>query len=125
MRGLNHAVRVLARWAILAGLLVAGLFLFAGTPRIPMPRAYVAVFSSLLLFTMLAVDPGLAEERAHPEAGGLDGRSRFGVGFLFLVTVGFAAMDVGRLHRSDSVPVFVSVMTLAIFAAALGFQAWR
>ncbi|MGH9469710.1 MAG: methyltransferase family protein [Terriglobia bacterium] len=98
--------------------------LAAGTTRLPMLRAYVAVFSVVLLITMLAVDPELASERAHPGATGQDARARFGAGFLFLVTVGFAAMDVGRLHQSDSVPGTVSMIVLVAFAAALGLQVW-
>lgn len=105
-------------------LLGAWLFLAAGTAHILMLRAYFAVFSAMLLITMVAVDPGLAHERTHPRAGGQDGRARFGAGFLFLVTVGFAAMDVGRLHQSDAVPVPVSMIALAVFAAALAFQMW-
>ncbi len=119
-----NTVRALARWAILTALLAAGLFLAAGTMRIPTLRAYIAVFSVLLLLTMLAVDPGLAQERAHPGARGSDSRARFGAGFLFLVTVGFAAMDAGRLHQSATVPVPVSRIALALFAAALAFQMW-
>lgn len=120
----NHILRTLTRWAILTGLLAGGLFLAAGTTGIPMLRAYLAVFSAMLLFTMLAVDPGLAQERAQPGATGKDANERFGAGFLFLVTVGFAAMDVGRLHQSDAVPPPVSIIALATFAAALGFQVW-
>ena len=78
----------------------------------------------MLLFTMLAVDPGLARERARPSLGGKDSRVRFASGFLFLVTVGFTALDVGRLHESDNVPTALSVIALFVFAAALGFQAW-
>lgn len=124
MRFPGYVVRAVTRWAVLAGLLAGGLFLAAGTTRIPMLRAYIAVFSALLLVTMLAVDPGLAQERARPGATGQDANERFSAGFLFLVTVGFAAMDVGRLHQSDSVPIPVGMIALALFAAALAFQAW-
>lgn len=124
MRTRDHIFRTVRRWAILTTFLAAGLFLAAGTTRIPMLRAYIAVFSALLLGTMLAVDPGLAQERVHPQASGQDANERFGAGFLFLVTVGFAAMDVGRLHQSNSFPLPVSVIALAVFAAALGFQVW-
>ncbi len=124
MRDRSHVIRTIIRWAILAGLLAAWLFLAAGTTHILILRAYFAVFSAMLLLSMLAVDPGLAQERTHPQAGGLDGRSRFGAGFLFLVTVGFAAMDVGRLHQSDAVPIPVSIIALAVFTAALSFQVW-
>lgn len=120
----HHTLRTLIRWAVLTGLLAGGLFLAAGTTRVSMLRAYIVVFSVLLLVTMLAVDPGLAQERAHPAANGRDSNERFGEGFLFLVTVGFAAMDVGRLHQSDAVPVPVSIISLIVFAAALSFQAW-
>jgi protein-S-isoprenylcysteine O-methyltransferase Ste14 len=124
MRNRGHIFRTLVRWAVLTGLLAAVLFLAAGTARITTLRIYVAVFSALLLVTMLAVDPGLAQERAHPGAGAQGTRVRFGAGFLFLVTVGFAAMDVGRLHRSDAVPIAVSMIALVLFAVALAFQAW-
>lgn len=120
----NHILRTLTRWVILMSLLAAGLFLAAGTTHIPTLRAYLAVFSAMLLLTMLAVDPDLSHERTHPQAGGQDGRSRFGAGFLFLVMVGFAAMDVGRLHQADSVPIPVSIIALAVFAAALELQRW-
>jgi protein-S-isoprenylcysteine O-methyltransferase Ste14 len=73
---------------------------------------------------MLAVDPGLAQERVHPGQGAKDSRTRFGAGFLFLVTVGFAALDVGRLHQSNAVPLPGTIIALAVFAAALAFQMW-
>jgi protein-S-isoprenylcysteine O-methyltransferase Ste14 len=78
----------------------------------------------MLLITMLTVDSGLARERAHPSQGAKDTRVRFAAGFLFLVTVGFAAMDVGRVHQSDTVPVPMSMIALAVFVAALAFQMW-
>lgn len=118
----NHTIRTLTRWAIFTALLAGGLFIAAGTTDILMLRAYIVVFSVLLFVTMLAIDPGLARERAHPRAQ--DATVRFGAGFLFLVTVGFGAMDVGRLHQSDAVPMPVSMIALAVFAAALGFQIW-
>jgi protein-S-isoprenylcysteine O-methyltransferase Ste14 len=124
MRTRAYIVSTLTRWAILAGLFTLGLFLAAGTTRIPMLWAFIAVFSAMLLATMLAVDPGLAQERAHPGAGAQDGSLRFGAGFFFLATVCFAAMDVGRLHGSDAVPISVSVVALAVFATALAFQLW-
>lgn len=120
----SHALRVLTRWAVLTTLLAGLLFLAAGTTQIPILWAYLAVFSVMLLVTMLAVDPGLAKERTHPAAAGRDGSERFGAGFLFLVTVGFAAMDVGRLHQSDVVPVALSIIALIVLGAALGLQVW-
>lgn len=120
----TYIIRTLIRWAILTALLAGGLFIAAGTTRLPMLRAYIAVFSALLLLAMLAVHPDLARERAQPGAGAQDGNLRFASGFFFLVTVGFAAMDAGRLHQSDVVPIPLSIITLTIFAAALSLQVW-
>jgi protein-S-isoprenylcysteine O-methyltransferase Ste14 len=124
MRSRSYVIRAVTRWAVVTGLLGGVLFLAAGTTRIPTLRAYLAVFSALLLLTMLAVDPGLAQERAQPEFEGQDARARFASEFLFLATVGFAAMDVGWLHASDSVPVGLSIIALTVFAVAIAFQAW-
>ncbi|MGH9444899.1 MAG: hypothetical protein ACRD3O_04115 [Terriglobia bacterium] len=60
MRNRGYILRAVARPAILTRLLVGGLFPVAGTTHIPRLRAYLAVFSALLLVTMLAVDPGFA-----------------------------------------------------------------
>jgi hypothetical protein len=72
MRGRSYILRTLARWATLTALLAGGLFLTAGTTHIAMLRAYIAVFSTLLLATMLVVQPELARERAHPPADATD-----------------------------------------------------
>ena len=116
-------LRALVRWAALTSLLAAILFIAAGSTAIPSLRDYVAVLSALLLFTMVAVDPELARERAHPAATDIDPRSRTASGFLFLVTVIFAALDVGRLHQSDSVPPSWQLAAIVVFAAALILQA--
>ena len=75
----------LIRWAVLTSLLAAILFIAAGSTAIPSLRDYVAVLSALLLFTMLAVDPELARERARPPGRDIDPGSRTASGFLFLV----------------------------------------
>jgi hypothetical protein len=45
----NYVFPTLTRWAILTGLLMAGLFLAAGTTGIPMLRAYIAVFFGIAI----------------------------------------------------------------------------
>jgi protein-S-isoprenylcysteine O-methyltransferase Ste14 len=113
----------LIRWAVLTSLLSAMLFIAAGSTEIASLRDYVAVLSALLLFTMVAVDPELARERARPAGREIDPGSRTASGFLFLVTVIFAALDVGRLHQSDSVPSSWQRAAFMVFAAALILQA--
>ena len=124
MRTPAYVFRILARWALLSGLLAVGLFVAAGTTHVTMLRAYIAVFSAMLLATMLAVNPELARERAHPGGDGRDSRTRFAAGFFFLVTVGAAAIDVGQLHQSDNVPRALSIAALVVFAASVALQAW-
>jgi len=116
-------LRTLVRWAVLASLLSAVVFIAAGSTLVPSLRDYVGVLSALLLFTMIAVDPELARERAHPAGGDIDPQSRNASGFLFLVTVIFAALDVGRLHQSDGVPPSWHLPAIIVFAAVLALQA--
>jgi protein-S-isoprenylcysteine O-methyltransferase Ste14 len=113
----------LIRWAVLSSLLSTMLFIAAGSTAIPSLRDYVAILSALLLFTMVAVDPELARERARPTGRDIDPGSRTASGILFLVTVIFAALDVGRLHQSDSVPSSWQLVAIMVFAAALILQA--
>ena len=116
-------LRTLLRWAMLTSLLSVLLFIAAGSTRIPLLRDYIAVLSALLLFTMISVDPGLARERSHPAGIDLDPASRTASGFLFLVTIVFAALDVGRLHQSDGVPPSWHLPAILAFSAAMAFQA--
>jgi protein-S-isoprenylcysteine O-methyltransferase Ste14 len=102
----------------------AGLLFFtAGTTEIASLRAYITAFSGLLLVTMLAVHPDLAEQRVHAHEGSLDSGARLATGFLFLVTLMTAALDVGRLHESSTVQPGLRLAALAVFSAALAFQA--
>src|SRR5580658_8727517 len=103
-------LQALLRWAVLSSLLAAG------SIAIPSLSDYVAVLSALLLFTMVAVDPELARERARPAGRDIDPGSRTAGGFLFLATVIFAALDVGRLHQSDSVPPSWRLSSIVVFA---------
>jgi protein-S-isoprenylcysteine O-methyltransferase Ste14 len=116
-------LRALVRWAALTLSLAAVLFIASGSAKIPSLSDYVAVFSALLLFTMLAIDPELARERAHPAGTDIDPASRIASGFLFLVTIIFAALDVGRLHQSDGVPLSWHLPAILVFSAALILQA--
>jgi hypothetical protein len=70
----------------------------------------------------VAVDPELAQERAHPGGGGRDQGVRFASGLLFVVTVGTAAMDVGRLHQSDIVPPAFRIVALTYLRRAWRFR---
>jgi protein-S-isoprenylcysteine O-methyltransferase Ste14 len=124
MRSLGYIVNVLVRWAILTVSLTTMLFLAAGTTQVPPLRTYLAAFSALLLVTMLAVDPKLAEERVNPGGGAIDSGMRFAASCLFLLTPTTAAFDVGRLHSSKSMPASLSFVALILFTLSGSMRAW-
>ena len=123
MRDRSYVTRTFGRWALLTFSFALLLFFAAGTTEIASLRAYITTFSGLLLVTMLAVHPDLAEERIHAHEGALDSGTRLASGLLFLVTVTSAALDVGRLHESDTVAAGVRLAALLAFSAAVAFQA--
>jgi protein-S-isoprenylcysteine O-methyltransferase Ste14 len=120
----RDSMRLLARWALITASLSALLFLAAGTTHVTSIHRYLVVFSALLLVTMLAVDPQLAKERAHPRNVGIDSRLRFGAGFLFILTLTVAAFCVGRLHHSFNVPLQLREAALVTFVLSGSLQTW-
>ena len=123
MRDRSYLIRTFGRWALLTFSFALLLFFAAGTAEIASLSAYITTFSGLLLVTMLAVHPDLAEERIHAHEGARDSGARLASGFLFLLTVVAAALDVGRLHESDNVAGDIRLAALLAFSAAVAFQA--
>jgi protein-S-isoprenylcysteine O-methyltransferase Ste14 len=123
MRDSFYVARTVGQWALLTLSFAFLLFFAAGTTEIASVRAYITTFSGLLLVTMLAVHPDLAEERVHAHEGALDSGARLASGFLFLLTVVAAALDVGRLHESDGVAAGIRWAALLAFSVAVAFQA--
>jgi len=119
----RQPVRLLMRWAAITTSLSALLFLAAGTTHITSIRRYLVVNSALLLVTMLAVDPRLAEERAHPTNEGSD-RLRLAAGFFFLLTLTVAAFSVGHLRPRFQVPPQVRNAAQIAFALGGSLQTW-
>lgn len=120
----RELLHVIARWALITASLSVLLFLAAGTTHVPSIRRYLVVFSALLLATMLAVDPQLAKERAHPSNAGIGDGSRFTGGFLFLLTITVAASSVGRFRPGFSVPDSLRDAALIAFALSGVLQGW-
>jgi protein-S-isoprenylcysteine O-methyltransferase Ste14 len=116
--------RLLLRWGLITTSLSGLLFLAAGTSHVVSLRVYLALFSVWLLVTMLAVDPRLAQERAHPRNTGIDDGLRFATGFLFLLTLTVAALSVGRWHLGLNVPTRLRDAALVVFAFSGSLQTW-
>jgi protein-S-isoprenylcysteine O-methyltransferase Ste14 len=123
----NNLFSTLTRWAILMVLVSAGLLLVAGTTHLPRLNAYIVALAPSLLIMMLAIAPQIAQERGSADGGKddqTDRRARLALVALFLFTIVMAALDVGRLHLSNHVPLAFSVIALVIYVAGSGFQAW-
>ena len=98
-------------------------FLAAGTTRLSSLRNYLATFSAVLLATMIAIDPGLAEERSRVSAKS-GASERVSAGAAFLATLAVAAFEIGRLHSIPSVPMSARHASLALFAGAMALEMW-
>jgi hypothetical protein len=94
----HYIIRVLRRWALILAMLAVLLFAAAGTTTIGSIRAYLGVFSALLLVTMSAVDHQLARQRTTAIPDAVAPHLRAMSGALFLLTVSTAAFTIGRLH---------------------------
>jgi protein-S-isoprenylcysteine O-methyltransferase Ste14 len=97
-------------------------FLIAGRWDLPMVWGF-------LLLTWLVVfrrDPALLKERRESGPGAEQwDRIWLRIYSLFLFgTLIVALLDVGRLHWSDSVPLWLQIVGLVGFVAALAFAGW-
>jgi protein-S-isoprenylcysteine O-methyltransferase Ste14 len=119
----TRILALLARWVLIAASIAALLFLSAGTVQIASVRNYLVAFSLLLLATILAVDPSLAQERAKPGEPGSDD-SRVTTGLLFLLTLAVAGFSVGHCRQGFNVPPPIRRLALAAFLLSGAFQTW-
>jgi protein-S-isoprenylcysteine O-methyltransferase Ste14 len=118
--------------AILSGVLgivnvaVFGVVMFACAGRwdLPLYWAYLGVWMAALLIGSAVVDPTLIQERIRPGAGGKDFLTAVAFAPLWLCQCALAALDVGRLHWSDTVPPAVQFAGLVAMAAALAVIIW-
>lgn len=114
----------LFRW-LLANIVLAGItFLCAGSVRLPTLRVYLVAFAAVGLVSTLTVKPDLAKERSQPAAEGIDPAIRHGASTLFMATVAFGALDVGRLHGAFPFSIKVQTVALVVFIAANALQIW-
>jgi protein-S-isoprenylcysteine O-methyltransferase Ste14 len=123
VRNIGYFVKLFTRWARMTLSVSLLLFLAAGSTQLSSLRYYLVTFSTALLATMFSTAPGLTEERSRPleQATRSD---RFAAALSFLATLVLAALDIGRLHRSDSVSGDVRTGSLLLFAATTTLQLW-
>jgi protein-S-isoprenylcysteine O-methyltransferase Ste14 len=111
-------------YAVPTAILVAAIFLPAGRLDLPHVWAYVLILLLATLFAgLFMMDPDLRQERLHPGKGE-DSRLRIVVLPFFLAHLVIAGLDVGRLHFSDSVPLWARVAGLAGLAGGFAWISW-
>lgn len=74
-----------------------GAFLLAGTMRLPFIWAVLGSQAVMITVGFKFIDPDLLDERFHVRGKDLDPWGRLLVTILYLVQIGTAALDVGRL----------------------------
>jgi len=105
----------------------AVLFASAGTLGVPAFWAYLGEVILLSIVTLVFVNkrsPDLIAERLHPGAGEQDRIFMTAGVLLSIAHYTIAGADVGRFHRSDSVPFGVQVTGFVGIAAGFCFIAW-
>ena len=114
----------LFRWVLLNAALATLTFLCAGSLNLPMLWAYLVVFAALTFVAAFVIDPELFKERSNPGDIGLDPFSGKGISILFLATIALAALDVGRLHWTQSIAHLTQTIALVFVALLLSLQTW-
>ena len=109
--------------AVFFVLAAVALFGSAGTFGIAVFWIYLAILAAIFAASFLLVDPGLARERMRP--GGKKPPLALWLfsGVLVLHWI-IAGLDRGRLHWSDTVPLWLQVLGLTALAGSYAFAIW-
>ncbi|MFQ6101054.1 MAG: methyltransferase family protein [Anaerolineae bacterium] len=122
-------LRVYGRWIVLTILVSAVLFGAAGRCDLPIFWAFVVAHSGSHLALTLIVfrsNLDLLEERQRPGEGAKTW-DRVLLSIYIVVAMAIlvvAGLDVGRFHWSDTVPLWLQVVGLAVFVISFAFDIW-
>jgi protein-S-isoprenylcysteine O-methyltransferase Ste14 len=122
-------VRVYGQWIVVTVMLAVVLFASAGRVDVPMFWVYLVVHSGAQLAMSLLVfgrNRDLLEERQRPGQGA-KAWDQVILRIYFLFTLALfvvAGLDVGRIHWSDTVPLWGQVVALVGFALVFAFNIW-
>ena len=109
--------------AVFFVLAIAALFGSAGTFAIAVLWIYLAILAAIFIASILWLDPDLARERMRPGGKKPPLALRLFSGVLVLHWI-IAGLDRGRLHWTDTVPLWLQVLGLAALAGSYAFCLW-
>src|SRR5579863_3767968 len=116
-------ISVYIQSAVFFLLAAAALFASAGTFAIAVFWVYLAILAAILVASFLLLDPDLARERMRP--GGKKPPLALGLFSAVLVLHWIVAgLDRGRLHWSDTVPLWLQILGLVALAGSYAFCIW-
>src|SRR5829696_3734462 len=109
----------------LVALSLIGAILFGSAGRVDIPEfwVYVAALAGVTVIGLLVIDPDLVQERMRPGGKPLPA----GYWLLGLLPVAhwvMAGLDRGRVHWSDTVPLSLRLLGLAVFVLAQVVILW-
>ena len=109
----------------LMALSLIGAILFGSAGRVDVPEfwAYLLALAGVTAIGLRVIDPDLIQERIRPGGRPLPARYWF-IGLLPLAHWVMAGLDRGRLHWSDTVPISVRLIGLAVFVLAQVVLLW-
>ncbi|MCZ6835179.1 MAG: isoprenylcysteine carboxylmethyltransferase family protein [Planctomycetota bacterium] len=110
---------------LLVTLIYSGiLFGVAGRLDLPTYWAYIAISGVLCIVGFTGIDPGLLRERIRPGQGGKD---QIMIPFAKLALTAHlvvSALDVGRYHFSDTIPLALEITGLVLFTLGLALTVY-
>jgi protein-S-isoprenylcysteine O-methyltransferase Ste14 len=116
-------VAALVRSLILVAVMAVALFGSAGRFDIVEFWIYLAIMAAATAFGLGFIDPELARERMRPGGASLPTRLLL-TPLPILIHLCIAGLDRGRLHWTNTVPVVLRFLALAIFAACWAVVIW-
>jgi protein-S-isoprenylcysteine O-methyltransferase Ste14 len=90
--------------------MLAGTLAIAGTVQLPFFWAVFALQAVVAVASIYMLEPALLNERMKPQGKDEDRFGRLIVTILYLISLIIPALDVGRWHISDNVPLIVQLL---------------
>ncbi len=110
--------------ALMVALTAAGTFAIAGTAALPFYWIAFAAQFVVAVFSIYALDPALLNERMKPQGKDEDRFGRLIVTLLYVCSLVLPALDVGRWHCANSVPLVAQIVGTLMNAAGWAGVFW-